>query len=122
MKFKNLLIIKALVCLIFGIPYLLVPGTLINYFGATLGTIGIFTARQYGAALIGNMFLTWFARNAGGKETQRPILLHLFFYDAIGFVVTLMAILSGIFNTLAWGPAVVYLFFTIFSGFLLIKK
>ncbi|MCW8809418.1 MAG: hypothetical protein OQK52_07270 [Ignavibacteriaceae bacterium] len=37
MSFKNLMIIKALVCLAFGILLLAVPDKLLSIFGATLG-------------------------------------------------------------------------------------
>jgi hypothetical protein len=122
MTFKSLLIIKAAVCLFFGVLLLLLPGKLLGMLGASIGPAGAFTAREYGAAVIGTMMLTWFARNAGESAARRPILLHLLVYDAIGFVVTLQAILSGVLNMLGWGIVVVYLYFTVGSGYLLAPK
>jgi hypothetical protein len=46
----------------------------------------------------------------------------LFVYDAIGFVVTLLAVFSGVLNPLGWGIVVVYLFFTLGSGYLLLAR
>lgn len=122
MTFKSLLMIKAVVCLFFGTLLLLLPVTLLGILGASLGAAGTFTAREYGAAVIGTLFLTWFARDAGESPARRPILLHLLVYDAIGFIVTLAAVLSGVLNTLAWGIVAVYLFFTIGSGYLLVPR
>lgn len=122
MSFKNVLIIKAVVCLAFALLFLLIPGTLFELFGVTLTEGGTFPAREYGAALAGTMMLTWFAREMADSEARRPILLHLLVYDAIGFVVTVIYILSGVLNFLGWGPAVIYLFFTAGSGYLLVKK
>jgi hypothetical protein len=122
MTFKTLLVIKALVCLVFGILLLAVPGTLLSILGATLGAAGAFTAREYAAAMFGTLMLTWFGRNVGAPSARRAILLHLLVYDAIGFVVTLLVTLSGVLNPLGWGIAIIYLFFTLGSGYLLMAK
>ena len=64
MSLKLLMVIKAAVSLIFGILILAIPGKLLSIFGAALSDGGMFTAREYGAALFGNLFLCWFARNS----------------------------------------------------------
>jgi len=121
MSFKNLMIIKALVCLAFGILLLAIPGRLLSIFGATLSDGGMFTTREYGAALFGNLFLCWFAKNAIESEARRAIILALFVYDLIGFIVTAITIISGILNPLGWLIAFVYLFFTLGFGYFLVK-
>jgi hypothetical protein len=49
--------------------------------------------------VIGTLMLTWFARNSGQSAARRPILLHLLVYDAIGVIVTVQAILTGVLTT-----------------------
>ena len=88
MSFKNHMVIKALVCLAFGILFLSIPDILLSIFGATLSDGGMFTAREYGAALFGNLFLCWFAKNARESDARKAIIIALFVYDLIGFVVT----------------------------------
>jgi hypothetical protein len=122
MSFGTLLIIKAIVCLIFGVFLLFVPGTLLDMLGGSLGPAGTYAAREYGAALFGILILTWFARKTADSIARRAILLQLFIYDAIGFVVTMHAVLSGVLNSLGWGIVVVYLFFTLGSGYLLVAR
>ncbi|MDH3457306.1 MAG: hypothetical protein OER90_10740 [Gemmatimonadota bacterium] len=122
MKFKTLLIIKAIVCLGFGPILVFAPRGLLGFLGASLGTGGVFTAQEYGAAMFGTLMLTWFARNAVQTEARTPILLHLLVYDAIGFVVTVLAVLSGVLNVFGWSIVAVYLFFTAGSGYLLLAK
>ena len=122
MTFKTLLVVKAVVCLLFGVLLLFLPGFLLDVLGASLEPAGTFTAREYGAALFGTLMLTWFARNVVETGARRAILLDLFVYDAIGFVITLLAVLSGVLNLLGWGVAAVYLLFTLGSGYLLIPK
>lgn len=122
MKFKNLMIIKAIVCLGFGPLLLFVPGQLLNLLGTSFGPGAALTAREYGAALIGNLLLTWLARNAENSIARRAIIWNLFVYDGIALVATVLILLSGGLNILGWGIAAVYLFFTIGFGYFLIPK
>ncbi len=121
MTFRNLLIIKAAVCLVFGIVLLLAPVWLLGLLGAPLGPAGSFTAHEYGAALIGNLLLTWFAKDVTAADARGAILLDLFVYDAIGVIITLLVVFSGVLNVLGWGIVIVYLFFAVGSGYLLYK-
>ena len=121
MSFKNLMVIKALVCLTFGVLMLGIPYQLLSVFGATLSDGGMFTAREYGAALFGNLFLCWFAKNAGESDARKAIIIALFVYDLIGFVATTITVIAGVLNPLGWFVVFVYLFFTIGFGYFLVK-
>ena len=121
MKFKNLMVIKALVCLTFGILMLAVPYQLLSVFGATLSDGGMFTAREYGASLFGNLFLCWFAKNAAESDARRAIILALFVYDLIAFIMTAITVISAVLNPLGWSIAFIYLFFTLGFGYFLVK-
>lgn len=122
MTFRTLLIIKAAVCLVFGAFLLLAPSLLLGLLGAELNDSGTFTAREYGAAVIGTLLLTWFAKDVKATGARGAILLDLLVYDAIGLIVTFLVVLSGVLNTLGWAIVVVYLFFTVGSGYLLFKE
>lgn len=122
MKFQTMMIIKAIVCLTLGVPILLAPIFFYSLFGAPLNPGGVFAARQYGAFLIGNLLLTWFARNVIESESRRAIAMALCVYDAIGFYVTLMALLSGAVGPLGWFAAALYLFFAVAFGIFLLPQ
>ena len=122
MKFKTLMIIKAFVCLGFGPLLLFVPGWLLNLLGTTYCPGAALTAREYGATLIGNLLLTWLARNSEDSIARRAIIWNLFAYDAIALIATLKIQLSGGLNVLGWGIVAVYLFFTIGFGYFLIPQ
>jgi hypothetical protein len=66
--------------------------------------------------------LTWFARNDAGSEALQATVLSLFVYDAIGFVVALMAVLSGVMNALGWAIVGLYLLLTLGFGYFQFKK
>lgn len=116
------MVIKAVVCLAFGIPMLAAPGLLMLIFGVTLDAAGILMARLYGATLFGNLMLTWFGRNIGASDARRAICIHLFVYDAIGCVVALLATLSGEMNVLGWSVVLLYLLIAFGFGNLLLAK
>jgi hypothetical protein len=117
MKFKTVMLIKSIVCISFGFLLLVFPNQLLSLMGAPLDAGGLYTARLYGATLVGNLMLTWVARDAGESKARRALILDLFIYDTIGFVVTLVSIMNGTLNWLGWGIAAVYLFFTIGFGY-----
>jgi len=121
MSFKNLMVIKALVCLSFGILLLAIPAKLLSIFGATLGNGGMFTAREYGASLFGNLFLCWFAKNTEESDARRAIILALFVYNLIAFVMTAITVISGVLNPLGWSIVLIYLFFTLGFGYFLVR-
>jgi len=120
MTFRTLLVTKALVCLFFGVFLLAAPGALFGLLGGTLNAGGRFTAREYGAAMIGTLLLTWLAKDVGAPDARRAILLDLLVYDGIGVIITVAAILSGVLNVLGWGIVIVYLLFTAGSAFVLL--
>ena len=122
MKFGTVMVIKAVVCLVFGFLLVVVPGALLSFLGITVGPGGIFIARLYGASLFGNLMLSWYGRNVAETKARGAIALDLFVYDAIGFVVALLAQLSGLMNPLGWFIVLVYLFFTLGFGCQLVVK
>ena len=79
-------------------------------------------ARLYSGALLGNFLLTWFSRNDTGSLTLRAAILYLFVYDGINFIVTLLAVLTGIMNTFGISAVAIYLFFTIGYGYFCLVK
>lgn len=121
MSFSNLMLLKAVVCLVFGILLIAIPDILISVLGAALGAAGMFTARAYGAALFGNLFLCWYARNAGVSDARSAIILALFVYDLIGFIVTIITLFLGVLNLLGLFIAFIYLFFTFGFGYFMVK-
>jgi hypothetical protein len=122
MTFRTLLVAKAVVCAAFGALLLFAPSALLGMLGTDLGAGGVFTAREYGAALIGTLLLTWFARDVGASDARGAILLDLLVYDAIGMVVTLQVVLTGVLNVLGWGIVAVYAFFAVVSGYLVLRE
>jgi len=122
MKLKTLMIIKAVVCVVFGPILLFLPDPLLTMLGSSFGPGAAITAREYGAALLGNFLLVWLARNAEESVARRAILWDLFVYDAIAFIAMLLIQLSGGMNLLGWSIVAIYLFFAVAYGYFLLPR
>ncbi len=122
MKFKTMMTIKAVVALGFGPLLLLVPAWMLNLLGLAYSSGAALTAREYGAAMVGILLMTWLARNIEPGVARRAICWNLCVYDAIGLAATLYFLFTGMLNPLGWGIAVVYLFFTVGFGYFLIPQ
>lgn len=122
MKLKHLLVINAVIALVYGISYQLVPTTVLSLYGVTTGPGEIFMSRLFGAPLIGIGLLTWFARNISDSETQRAIILSMLIYCFIGFVITIHGTVTGVMSTVGWTGVGIFLFFTLGYGYFQFKK
>lgn len=121
MKFKTLMVIKAIVCLCFSIILLAIPGKLYSLFGTVLSDGGMFAAREYAAAMGGLLFICWLGRNAAESDLKTAVITGLFVYDLIGVIISVIAVIAGILNPMGWLIVLVYLFFTLGFGYFLIK-
>jgi hypothetical protein len=122
MNYKTVSIIKALVCLAFGPTLLIIPGFVLGLFGLEIGPAANMIGRAYGAALLGNMLLTYLSRNAEPSKLRKVIIWDLFAYDLAGFIAILILQLQGVMNFLGWGIVIIYLFFSIGYGLFLLPK
>lgn len=122
MKLRTLMVIKAIVCVVFGPILLFWPEPLLTFLGSSFGPGAAITAREYGAALVGNFVLTWLARGAEESVARRAIIWDLFVYDAVAFVAMLLIQLSGGMNLLGWCIVAIYIFFALGFGYFLLPQ
>ncbi len=121
-KLKKLMIINAIVCLIIGIPLLLLPVKFMALFGLNLNPGGMIMTQLYGGALLGNFLIAWFSKNDNGSISLYAAVLYLFVYNGINFLVTLMATINGIMEVVGFSAVILFLFFTISYGYVMIAK
>lgn len=122
MKFRTLMIIKAIVCVSFGAFILLAPETIYSILGVSLNQAGLVPARQYAASLVGFLMLTWFAKDTAESVARKAIIVALCIYDAIGFLVAFVAVFTGQMNALGWLIAALYLFLALGFGYFWVKS
>lgn len=112
LSFKTLMVSKALMSVIVGVMILTVPKYFFSIMGVTLQAEGIMPVWQYGAAVMGNALVTWYARDAEESRARRAIMIGMVAYNGIGLIVVSIATLTGVTNLLGWLGVAVYLFFT----------
>ena len=124
MKLKYWMAAKAIVEVIFGIGFVLMPVALGSLFGLTLTPGGALMAQLFGVAFIFGSIVLWLARNLTESDVAaRAIIIAVVVSNTIGFIVTLIASLSGVWNALGWLPVVLYLVFGLaFAYFLFFKR
>ena len=101
MKLRTFLIIKAVVCFVFGIGYVLVPVTVGRMYAINLDPDGVLMARFFAALLIGVALILSLLRNADWN-ILKDITLSLCIADTIGLIVALIGQLTGVMNGLGW--------------------
>lgn len=113
MKFSTFMLVYAIVSAVFGLGFVLMPGQILPIYGvepdAALNLVGQFL----GAALVSLALLTWLVRNLSDSETRRAIVLALLVGESIGFILSLIGQLNGIFNVMGWSVVAVYLLFAL---------
>jgi hypothetical protein len=118
MKLSCLMAIKAIIVIVFGIGFVLIPATVMSFYDVTLNPDGAYMTQLFGAAFILLGILLWSARNAPRSEVAlRAIVLAVVVGDVIGFIVALVAQLSGVVNALGWVTVALYLLLALGFGY-----
>ena len=117
MKLKTLMIINAIVAIVFGVAFVIVPAQVYSLYDVTPNEQLKYMGQLYGAAIIGFALLTWMARNATDSDARRAIVLALFICNGICFIVALIGQLSNVVNALGWSTVAIYLFFALGFGY-----
>jgi hypothetical protein len=123
MKLNQWMVAKAVVVAVFGIGFVLVPVFMGSVYGMNLDGPGTLMARLFGAAFIFEGIALWFAK--GGAISEKPVrglVTAVVVSNAIGFIVCLLATLSGVWNALGWLSVGLYLVFGLAFAYFLFKK
>lgn len=122
MKLHNLLTFHAVAALLVGVGFVLAPAALLSLYVVTISPGGIAIARLFGASHIGIGLLAWLARNAAPSQAMRAIVVGYGTGTAIGFIVALLAQLSGVMNAFGWSAVGIYLLLALGYGYFLLVK
>ncbi len=100
MKLKTWMTVKAFVCIVFGLGFVILPSVVMNLYDVKLGEGGVYMTRLLGQAFILLSLLLWLVRNTDEAATRRAFALAVFVGDLIGFVISLQGQLAGSVNAL----------------------
>ena len=122
MKLSTFMAVAAVLALLFGLAFILMPAQLMSLYGVTLEAGGQWVGRYLGSAFIGIAVLTWLARNAPQGEALRAVVLGLFILSITGLVVAVLDGLFGPGSGLVWSTVAIYLFLTWGFGYFQFMK
>lgn len=101
MPLRPLLTVTAVVMMLFGSGFILVPEQVFSLYGVSLDASGAMLAHVAGAAVLSLGLLAWLTRQAE-KAAARTALVALLCFFLLKTTVTVLAQLGGVFNMLGW--------------------
>lgn len=123
MKLTYWMAAKAVVVVIFGIGFVLLAPILLALYGLDGSPSTRLMSQLFGAAFIFEAIVLWLSRSVDLYDVAgRAIVTGVVVSNAIGFIVCLMASLSGVWNAMGWLSAVLYLVFGLAFAFFLFMK
>ena len=102
MRLSALFTFNAVVAAVFGLTAVLVPGILYSTYGLTSDAGAQLVAQFFGAALLGDVVVTWNFRKIDPGATRQVLTLAFFVQGTIGLLISLIAQFSGVLNALGW--------------------
>jgi hypothetical protein len=108
MTSRTLLTITAVVAILYGLAFLLIPDTINALYGVPSAPhIALYT-RFFGSALLGLGVITWFAKDFRSWDAIRGVFIGIAVTTAIGGLIALFAVMTGLSNAMTWTSVLVY--------------
>jgi FtsH-binding integral membrane protein len=108
MRLNTVLLVGGLLALVFGLGFLLLPETLLPFYGVEPGPATVLMSRFFGAALVQLGTALYLVRDTREPGTQRGLALAGVVGSFVGLAVALMGQLSGLVNATGWSTVVIY--------------
>lgn len=109
MKFATFMTLYAVVSIVFGLGFVLIPGPLLSIYGVTPDLSFRYIGHLFGAALVSLAVLAWSARSTVSAEARKMAVLSLLVGEVVGLILAIVGQLSGAMNVLGWSVVLVYL-------------
>jgi len=113
MKLSVLFIITAIIAILYGVVFVIIPGPVYSLYGIESNMMLNYMGQLFGAALIAIGLIAWRSRNAADSDARKAIIFSFFIADTIGFVIALIGELNQVVNVVGWTTVVIYLLFAL---------
>jgi hypothetical protein len=121
MTIKTFFAIIAVLALVHGVGFVLVPEQVAASYGMATSASTVLMARLFGAALLGLGLIFWFARD-GSLESVRGVFIATIIGNTVGLIVVVMGTTAGTLNSMGWVAALIYLFGAAGSGYFVMAR
>jgi hypothetical protein len=119
---KILIIIMAIMSLVWGIGFILIPKFFWSLYGIALDSKGVYMSRQLGTLFFMLGLILWLAKGDPGSIALRAIVVGLFVGNTLGFILSLIGQLSVEISPLGWVGVLSYFLLALGFGYTLLKK
>ncbi len=121
MSLKTVFLLSAVVTGFFALASLLIPATMLSWYGVTHSDALVMMTRYFGVSLLAIAFVSFFLKDAEATKEVKSVVLALILSDVVGLVVSLWATTTNILNSLGWLNVFIYGFFTV-AFYIVYKK
>jgi uncharacterized membrane protein YfcA len=108
MSAKLYLTIAAVIAILYGIAFVVIPAEMLQPYGMLPEPHVILAIRLLGSAFLSFGLILWFARDFQDWSAVRGVLIGTVVGDAIGGLVIAWDTIQGTVNTLGWANVVLY--------------
>lgn len=122
MKLSLWMTLKSIVCVVFGVLFVVLTQFVLDIFGMSAPASGMVMSRYFGTAFLIIGLLLWLCRNTEDEATKRAFLVSITVGDIIGLVVALLAVLGGLTNAMGWLIVALWLIFALAFGAMLLRR
>lgn len=116
MTVKTFFVIIAVLALVHGVGFVLVPEQVAAGYGMATSAPTLLMSRFFGAALVGLALIFWFARE-GSADFTRSVFIATIVGNVLGLIVAVTGTSAGTLNAMGWFAAAIYLFGAAGSGY-----
>ena len=116
MRLELTMTVAAAGSLLFGLAFLLVPGSLLSLYGVALEPSSQYLARYFGSALLGFAAINWLGRSIKSGPGLRAILVGSLVASTTGLGISAFELLGGADNLFLWSTLVIYFLLSLGFG------
>jgi len=113
MKMRTLFLINGVIQFFFGVGFMFAPTVLLSLFGTKTDVTGLTLAHVAGGVILSLAIISWLGKDLQGSAQDAIAWGGVFFAHLQAGIFTLLAILSGTFNALAWSAVIMDALFVI---------
>ena len=122
MNYRVLFLINALVAVLLGVGFLIVPSRVLGQFGVDEYAATRLVSQFFGTAMVAIGLLLWFAKDVNEASLQKGMGVAALVGAIAGLAISVVGISTGILRSNGWMAIIVYVLFGLGYVYLLFLK
>ncbi len=119
MNLTTFLAITAVVGILYGVAFLLVPEILLSLYGVATVPAAVLECRFFGSALIAWGLIAWLAKDSRDWVALRGVLAGSAVGQVAGLVVAIWGTVTSLMSAMGWSAVLIYLLLLVGSVYFL---